>query len=89
MIISSENSIQSAEKQLRLNQNARGYAAKKSFQNIIGGSPAIKNTIRLAEKYARSQSAVLITGETGTGKEIFAQSIHNRSSRAQEPFVAN
>lgn len=88
IIISSENSIQSAEKQLRLNQNARGYAAKKSFHNIIGGSPAIKNTIRLAEKYARSQSAVLITGETGTGKEIFAQSIHNRSSRAQEPFVA-
>ncbi|MCB6610625.1 sigma 54-interacting transcriptional regulator [[Clostridium] symbiosum] len=88
VIVSSENSIQSAEIQLRLNRNRKGYQAKNTFYHIVGKSMAIKSTIRLAEKYARSGSAVLITGETGTGKEIFAQSIHNQSSRAQEPFVA-
>lgn len=88
VIVSSENSIQSAEKKLRLNQNERGYTAKNSFQNIVGKSAAIRETIHLAERYARSNSAVLITGETGTGKELFAQSIHNKSSRVQEPFVA-
>lgn len=88
VIVSSENSIQAAEKKLRLSQNKKGYAAKSTFEDIIGSSPALKETIRLAEKYARSGSAVLITGETGTGKEIFAQSIHNKSARSQEPFVA-
>lgn len=88
IIVSSENNIQSAEKKLRLNQNKKGYTAKSTFADIIGKSAVIKETIHLAEKYARSGSAVLITGETGTGKEIFAQSIHNKSSRAQEPFVA-
>lgn len=88
IIVSSENSIQSAEIQLRLNRSRKGYQAKSSFYHIVGKSMAIKSTIRLAEKYARSGNAVLITGETGTGKEIFAQSIHNQSSRAQEPFVA-
>lgn len=88
IIVYSENSIQSAEKKLRLSQNQKGYTAKSSFSDIIGESTAMKETIHLAEKYARSGSAVLITGETGTGKEIFAQSIHNKSDRSQEPFVA-
>ena len=55
---------------------------------MIGNSPVFQETIQLAKKYARSQSSVLITGETGTGKELFAQSIHNASSRCSEPFVA-
>lgn len=88
IIVYSENSIQAAEKKLRLSQNQKGYTAKNSFSDIIGESDAMKETIHLAEKYARSNSAVLITGETGTGKEIFAQSIHNKSTRFQEPFVA-
>ncbi|MCI7263353.1 MAG: sigma 54-interacting transcriptional regulator [Clostridiaceae bacterium] len=88
IIISSDNVIQSAEKQLRLSQNSRGYIAKNQFRNIIGNSKALQDTIRLAKKYALSDGAVHITGETGTGKEMFAQSIHNASPRASEPFVA-
>ena len=48
----------------------------------------MEETIYMAKKYARSDSSVLITGQTGTGKELFAQSIHNESPRANEPFVA-
>lgn len=88
IIISSDNVIQSAEKHLRLSQNSRGYVAKNRFRNIIGTSKALQDTIHLAKKYALSDSAVHITGETGTGKEMFAQSIHNASPRASEPFVA-
>mgnify|MGYP000060809047 CR=1 FL=1 len=88
VIVSSENSIQSAEKRLRLSKSERGYTAKSHFEDIIGESRVLKDTIHLARKYARSQSSVLITGETGTGKELFAQSIHNSSSRKNGPFVA-
>ena len=88
VIVSSENSIQMAEKRLRLSQGKRGYTAKNHFHDMIGNSPVFQETIQLAKKYARSQSSVLITGETGTGKELFAQSIHNASSRCSEPFVA-
>lgn len=88
VIVSSENSIQMAEKRLRLSQSKRGYTAKNHFHDMIGNSPVFQETIQLAKKYARSQSSVLITGETGTGKELFAQSIHNASSRCSEPFVA-
>lgn len=88
IIISSDNVIQSAEKQLRLSQNSRGYVAKNRFRNIIGNSRALQDTIRLAKKYALSDGAIHITGETGTGKEMFAQSIHNASPRASESFVA-
>jgi transcriptional regulator with PAS, ATPase and Fis domain len=88
VIVGSGNRIQSAEKQIRIKLNEKRPAAKYTFEDILGKSAAIRETIRLAKKYARSGSAVLITGETGTGKEIFAQSIHTYSKRAEEPFVA-
>jgi len=59
-----------------------------SFANIIGSSPALKNAIHLAEKVAPTATAVLLTGETGTGKEIFAQAIHRNSPRKNGTFVA-
>ncbi|MET3292198.1 UNVERIFIED_CONTAM: arginine utilization regulatory protein [Brevibacillus sp. OAP136] len=59
-----------------------------TFDEIIGESPAFQEVIENAKRASRTSSSVLIIGETGTGKELFAQSIHNESSRAAEPFIA-
>lgn len=55
---------------------------------IIGESEPIKNLLRLAEKAAKSESNILLEGETGTGKELFAEYIHKNSNRSNKPFVA-
>lgn len=80
--------IQQMEAMLRKEIYSRGHVAKFQFANIIGKSPAIINTIETAKDFAATSSSVLILGETGTGKEVFAQSIHNESNRANGPFVA-
>lgn len=59
-----------------------------SFEEIIGESKEINDTIKIAKKSALSSSTVLILGESGTGKELFARAIHSYSSRVKEPFVA-
>ncbi|WP_129732489.1 sigma-54 dependent transcriptional regulator [Parabacteroides goldsteinii] len=59
-----------------------------SFNTIVGKSPAIQEAIALAQKVAQTDVPVLLTGETGTGKEVFAQSIHQASSRQGKAFVA-
>lgn len=56
--------------------------------SIIGESESIKNVINLAERAARSESNILLEGETGTGKELFAEYIHKNSERREKPFVA-
>jgi len=61
---------------------------KHSFNNIIGKSKAIQKSIELARKVTDTETTVLLTGETGTGKEIFAQAIHQESKRKQKSFVA-
>lgn len=59
-----------------------------SFDAVIGESAVIKNAIQLAHKVAATNTAVLLTGETGTGKEVFAQAIHHASPRSSQAFVA-
>jgi DNA-binding NtrC family response regulator len=62
---------------------------KYSFENsIIGQSDAIKKTFNLLQKAVNSNINVSITGETGTGKEVFAKAIHFNSERMKKPFVA-
>ncbi len=61
---------------------------KHSFDKIIGTSKVIHEAIALAKKAAPTDTTVLLTGETGTGKEIFAHAIHQESNRSQKPFVA-
>jgi formate hydrogenlyase transcriptional activator len=57
------------------------------FEEIVGGSPALQRVLRQVEVVAPTDSGVLIQGETGTGKELIAQAIHNRSARRDRPFV--
>jgi len=66
----------------------KGHIAKYHFRNILGESPAIKRCKEIAMRMAKSNSSILITGETGTGKELFAQAIHNYSPRKDYQFVA-
>lgn len=59
-----------------------------TFEDIVGKSPAMEETIKLAHIASRGNSNILITGESGTGKELFAQSIHSNSPRRAKPFIA-
>jgi two-component system NtrC family response regulator len=58
------------------------------FNNIIGENKVLKQNIDLARKVAATDTTVLLLGETGTGKEVFAQAIHNESARRSKTFVA-
>ena len=59
-----------------------------SFEQIIGSSNSMKQAMELAIKVAKTDTSVLLTGETGTGKEVFAHAIHSTSNRKDENFVA-
>jgi two-component system NtrC family response regulator len=63
-------------------------STKFGFDRIIGTSPAITAAIKLAQRVAATDTTVLILGETGTGKEVFAEAIHQASPRNAKPFVA-
>ena len=63
-------------------------SSKFGFDRIIGTSPAITAAIKLAQRVAATDTTVLILGETGTGKEVFAEAIHQASPRNAKPFVA-
>lgn len=80
--------LQKLEQKVRAQLYAKGLVAKYSVENIIGESPAIKEVIQWMKKFAKTSSTILIEGETGSGKELFAQSIHNISERKNGPFVA-
>jgi transcriptional regulator with PAS, ATPase and Fis domain len=80
--------IQELETRLREKIYLRGHYAKHTFEDIIGTSPAILSAIHTAKRYSVVDSNILILGKTGTGKELFAQSIHNYSPRKNGPFVA-
>lgn len=71
-----------------LRQINKEHAATYRFSDICGNSPAIKTAKRLAEKLAGSDLAVLLRGENGTGKELFAHAIHLASARCEQPFIA-
>jgi sigma-54 dependent transcriptional regulator, acetoin dehydrogenase operon transcriptional activator AcoR len=80
--------LRSIERVQKLVNRMTGARARLTFDNVVGATPALKEALRLAQLAARSNSTVLLRGETGTGKEIFAQSIHNSSARVDGPFVA-
>lgn len=80
--------LQELERKVRTQLYKKGLLAKYTFNDIIGESNAIKTCINQAKIIGETNTTVLINGETGSGKELFAQSIHNISSRRKGPFVA-
>ena len=80
--------IQASESKIRSSFHKKGFYARHHFKDVIGESDAIRQLAARAKVYAGHDSNLLIYGETGTGKEVFAQSIHNHSRRNQGPFVS-
>jgi len=71
------------------NSQLHGRLHKKfHFDGIMGNSPALESVTEKVKLVGPSKATVLLTGETGTGKELFAQSIHQNSNRSRKPFVA-
>ncbi|MCG8533033.1 MAG: sigma 54-interacting transcriptional regulator [Desulfovibrionales bacterium] len=65
-----------------------GNGTQFSFSDLVGSSPGFRQAIEIAKKAAISNSPIMIQGETGTGKELFAQAIHNHGPRGNKKFVA-
>lgn len=80
--------IREVKKVLKTANSYKNNSTRYTFDNIIGKSPQIQLAIEQCKAIADNPSTVLITGESGCGKELFAQSIHNASSRANSPFIA-
>ena len=73
---------------LRRQVSGKRSTAKYTFHDIVGTSRRLAECKAIAQRMARSDSNILITGATGVGKELFAQSIHNESRRKHQPFIA-
>lgn len=80
--------IQTQEYHIRSALAQKGFTAHRRFENYHSESAAFNSMLETAKRYAGSQDSIVILGETGTGKELLAQSIHNYSTRAKMPFVA-
>lgn len=80
--------LEKVQLQKKVKQLEKRISDKYSFTTIIGKSKGLEQIIDLAKKVAITDSTVLLTGETGTGKEVFAQAIHENSNRAGKSFVA-
>lgn len=80
--------VEKLEKKLRRHVYFKGHVSKYTFEDIHGKSEKLQQQIKNAKKFAPLDITVLITGETGTGKELMAHAIHNSSLRSKGPFVA-
>ena len=88
ILLSSTKQIESTEMSIRRQMHENHLTAKYHFEDIIYADPITSQLIRMAQRYAVSDGTVLITGKSGTGKEMYANSIHNESLRKDGPFVA-
>ncbi len=88
IILKDAEHIQRMEIGIRKSLLGKGYSAKYTFEDIVFRSARMEVVVERARKIAQLDTTTLIVGETGTGKELFAQALHNRSKRRQGPFVA-
>lgn len=82
------NDAENRQNELRSQLLHKGYRAKYTFDNVVGQSPALLRCITILKKMSLTPLPVLLIGETGTGKELFAHAVHNASPRAGGAFVA-
>jgi two-component system NtrC family response regulator len=80
--------IDKANLQFQVSELQKQIEVQHGFPIVLGQSPAILEAVELAKKVAQTDATVLLLGETGTGKEVFAEAIHYESLRRDKPFVA-
>ena len=80
--------VEKAKMNVRLEKLEKKVGQMYSFDSILGESKVLKESVSLAQKVSVTDVPVLLTGETGTGKEVFAQAIHYNSKRSKQNFVA-
>ena len=80
--------VEKARMNVRLEKLEKKVGHTYSFDSVLGDSKVLKDAVSLAQKVSGTDVPVLLTGETGTGKEVFAQAIHYNSKRAKQNFVA-
>ncbi len=83
-----EKAVEKARQAEKLTRLLKREQDRYSFDSIIGESPLLMQAIKLSAKVAKTDTSVLLIGETGTGKEVFANAIHQASERSRENFVA-
>jgi sigma-54 dependent transcriptional regulator, acetoin dehydrogenase operon transcriptional activator AcoR len=79
--------IQDLEQDIRKQIQKKGFSSRYTVDDIIGNSKQIEQTIQIMKKISKTEQTVLILGENGTGKELFAHSLHNLSQRKNGPFI--
>jgi len=87
-VVSVVNTFREIQRVRTLAQHISGSHARYRFEDIIGQSPALAGAVLSARKAARGATNVLLSGESGVGKEMFAQAIHNASPRHEGAFIA-
>jgi PAS domain S-box-containing protein len=88
LVIRDVQELQAYEQKLRVALSDKGFVARNTFKSIIYRSGEIAHCISVARKFSRYSASVLIEGESGVGKELFAQGIHNNGIHRRGPFVA-
>ena len=88
IILNEVKHIHKIDEEVRRREKIGENQAKYTFEDMVGNCTSIVKNIKLAKKVAKTNSTVLIQGETGTGKEVLAQAIHNESDRRDYPFIA-
>jgi PAS domain S-box-containing protein len=88
VVIRDIHELQAYEQKLRITLSDKGFIAKHTFESIIHKNAKIAHCISIAKKFSHYDASILIEGESGVGKELFAQGIHNNGGRQSGPFVA-
>lgn len=88
LVTTVRNALETATLRGEVQRLAKKPTAKLGFADMIAGAPVMRQVVRLGERAAASTIPVLITGESGVGKELLARAIHTASDRAVKPFVA-